>query len=237
MTALATTHAHASASSPPPLLFFLFLPVMWVGVTTLLGLVSGWFLLATRFPDVPSEQPSLILKGQSGSMGFVSMSRILTLEACSSGLRIRLSRLFGPFQRPIFVPWRAIEIERKQGFFGPVARFRFGGSSLGQLKLESGVADSLWRASRSEWPERGPAPPLETSAQALRLVFRRWLLRTSVAAAFFLFAPRLLGTLQGQGRGSTPRGPDLPWEVAIFFPAIVFGIAAVVEWLTRRRQQ
>jgi len=85
---------------------------MWFGVTTMLGALSGWYALMNRYPDRP-ESPMLVLRHQSGSFGFVGMSRILVLSACPSGLRIGMMRIFGPFCRDFFVPWDEIRVRRK----------------------------------------------------------------------------------------------------------------------------
>lgn len=66
-----------------------------------------------RFPDRPEERALLKLTQQSGSMGLgVEMRRILTLSTCSSGLRVSMNRLFGPFNRALFVPWEQIKVTR-----------------------------------------------------------------------------------------------------------------------------
>jgi hypothetical protein len=49
---------------------------------------------------------------------------------------------------------------------------------------------------------------------------------TALAAAFFIIAPRL----------ATPKAAERPpIAVAILFPAIVFGIGAVVQYFRRER--
>src|SRR4051794_6773901 len=93
---------------------------LWLFVTTVLGFLSGWFDLQRHYPK--GDEPALLtLRWRSGSMGMgVSLSGILTLSACSSGLRIGIFRLFGLFQRPFFVPWDEIEAEQTTLFFAPM---------------------------------------------------------------------------------------------------------------------
>jgi hypothetical protein len=87
--------------------FLLFFATLWFAVTTLLGVMSNWFVLAQRYPD-RKEEALLTLRGQSGSMGLgVRMNHILKISVCPSGLRIGMSRVFGPFCRDFFVPWEA----------------------------------------------------------------------------------------------------------------------------------
>jgi hypothetical protein len=84
--------------------FSLFFAGLWLTVTTLLAVLSGWFRLMARFPDQAME-PLLRIRGQSGSMGLgVGMRGILTLRVCDSGLRVGMTRIFGPFCRDFFVP-------------------------------------------------------------------------------------------------------------------------------------
>jgi nitric oxide reductase large subunit len=81
------------------------------------------------------------------------------------------------------------------------------------------------RAAGSRWPERGPFPG-ETSSQNVSRIAKQWVAMTALAAAFFIIAPRL----------ATPKAAERPpIAVAILFPAIVFGIGAVVQYFRRER--
>jgi hypothetical protein len=72
-------------------------------------------------------EPMLRVRWQSGSMGLgVSMSGILTLGVCPSGLRVGIMRVFGPFCRDFFVLWEDIRITRRTVLFWPVAKLQFG---------------------------------------------------------------------------------------------------------------
>src|SRR5215813_2094390 len=91
-----------------PILFVPFFVLLWLGITSLLGLVSGWYRLMAAFPD-RNEQPQLKLAWQSGAMGpGVNMNRVLTLSVCPSGLRLGMMRIFGLFCRDFLVPWEEI---------------------------------------------------------------------------------------------------------------------------------
>ncbi|MFZ0124314.1 MAG: hypothetical protein WAL48_09005, partial [Xanthobacteraceae bacterium] len=59
--------------------FPLFFASLWLAITTVLAVFSGWFRLMARFPN-QTESPLLRIRGQSGSMGSmggVSMHGIL----------------------------------------------------------------------------------------------------------------------------------------------------------------
>jgi hypothetical protein len=126
--------------------FPLFFAALWLTVTTVLAVLSGWFRLMARFPNQTAE-PLLRVRGQSGSMGLgVSMRGILTLSVCSLGIRIGIMRVFGPFCRDFFVPWEAISVTRKTVLFWPVAKLQFGSPGVGSLTIPAHVANRLARA-------------------------------------------------------------------------------------------
>jgi len=215
-----------AAHFPPwlfPVAFLLFFAMMWLVVTTKLGRTSGWYELMHRFPD-RFDTPLLTLKGQSGKVGAVSASGILNVSVCPSGLRLGMMRLFGPFSRPFLVPWESVHVTRKETWFWRSARIEFGIPSVGSVTLASEVADRLARAAGSHWPEPGPFP-VETNGQAAARIFKQWLLLTGFAATFFTVAPRL----------ASPKGDALPIELALLFPAIVFGIVSLIRYFTRAR--
>lgn len=204
--------------------FPIFFAAMWLGVTTLLALFSGWFFLMIRFPNQPDESPLLVLKGQSGSMGVgVSMNGILRLSACRSGLRLGLFRLFGPFCRDIYVPWNEISVSRKTSFGREYAELRFGGR-FWRLRVAGHVADRLWRAVPDSWPEEGTPPEPETRQKVFADIFRQWAITTALVSAFLIIVPRLL----------SPEPARPPVLVMILFPAAVCAIGGAVEYRRRR---
>jgi hypothetical protein len=206
------------------LIFPLVFVGMWLAVTTLLGLMSGWYALARHFPDRPEEPGTLELRNQSGTLGLgVGLSRILHLSACPSGLRVAINRLFGPFSRPFLVPWKDLAVERGTLFWSPRAVLRFAGG-LGRLSIEGHVADLLWRAAPNLWPESGPPPAPEPPRTSARTVLIQWAVGSALASAFFTIVPLL----------AMPRGRP-PLAVAIGFPCVAFGIFALVQYAARRR--
>jgi hypothetical protein len=207
-----------------PLLFPVFFVIMWLAVTALLGQMSGWFQLAQRYPD--RDEPSLHqLTWQSGMLGKVSMRGILKLTVCPSGLRIGVMRIFGPWNRDFFVPWNEIRVRRKKLFFLEIVELGFGDPEVGKLRLSAYTADRLARSSLGRWPEAGPFPQ-ETSQKVFAGVAKEWAALTFLAALFFIVAPRMLDR----------DGPYPPIAVAIGFPAVVFGIAGIVTYISRTRR-
>jgi hypothetical protein len=203
--------------------FPLFFAALWLTVTTVLAVLSGWFRLMARFPNQTME-PLLRIRGQSGSMGLgVSMRGILTLSVCPSGLRVGIMRVFGPFCRDFFVPWEALSVTRKTVLFWPVAKLQFGSPGVGSLSIPAHVANRLARAALGRWPEAGPFPE-EKHHDTLRRLLTQWAAITCVAALFFTLVPLAVG----------PTGARPPIVVAILFPAIVFGVVTIVRYVRER---
>jgi hypothetical protein len=122
---------------------FLFIG-MWVLVTTLLGFMSGWFNLQQWYADDGNEEPLLKLGWQSGSMGFgVSFSSCLTLASRRDGMSVRVWKIFGPFQRPLLIPWREITAEPKQFLFIRMVRLNFGSPPSGSLNIRERIWNKL----------------------------------------------------------------------------------------------
>ena len=125
----------------------------WLSIATILGVISGWFGLQLRFPDCRDEEPLLNLGRQSGSMGIgVSMSGILKLSAYPSGLGVGISRLFGPFQKPLKIPWSEIEAQSSSGFLAPMAELQLGRPRSGTLKISARSWAKLWTLRSNQLP-------------------------------------------------------------------------------------
>lgn len=155
-----------------PQLFPVFFVLMWLAVTSTLGLVSGWYALSGFYPN-RDEPPLLSLRMQSGSMRWVGMRSILNLDVCPSGLRVGMMRLFGVFCRDFFVPWDQISVVRNDRLFWREAKLVFGQPANGSLKLQAEVANRLARAAGARWPEVGPFPA-ETDQAALQRLGKEW---------------------------------------------------------------
>jgi hypothetical protein len=180
--------------------------------------------LVERYPN-GDEIPIVTLANQSGSLGLVSMRGILKLSVCASGLRIGIMRILGPFCRDFLVPWNEITVTRSDRILWKVAKLSFGQPSNGNLKIFAEVADRMARAAGNHWPEQGPFPP-ETRSQSVSRIAKQWVAMTVLASAFFIIAPRL----------ATPNAAERPpIAVAILFPAVVFGIGAVIQYFRRQR--
>lgn len=198
---------------------------MWLVASTMLGRMSGWFDLQRRFPDDAGEAPLLTLRRQSAAMGRASMQGVLTLRAYPSGLGIAVWRIFGPFQKPIKIPWDEIEGEHVTSFLAPMMKLRLGRTHQGKLSIPAGswtrLVAALPEARRRSLLMPPPsAAPGHSLAQALLL---QWAAFTALAAAFFYVSSRA-------------EGSDFPMPLAacILFPAVFVGIGQIVRYLRER---
>jgi len=199
---------------------------LWLVVTTILYLVSGWYWLQKRYPD---QEESTILKigSQSGMMGLgVSMRGILVLSACRSGLRVGIWRVFGPFCRPFFVPWSDISVRTTQLMFRPMARLGFGHPEVGVLSIDRRTWERLTRSAseRAVAPIAAQTLPPLSEGRLARAFVLEWLATTSLFAAFFYFAPYLMRT----------SGPHVPLLICVAFPASFVGIVQVARYVRQR---
>jgi hypothetical protein len=194
----------------------------WIFVTTLLTALSGWWRLAAAFPN--RDDVALVrVRWCSGRLGLTDYRSILTLTGCRTGLRVGVNRLFGPFCRSFFVPWQIIAVTRKTTFLWPRAELQLGMPRVGTLTISSNVANRLARTAVEHWPEAGPFPP-ETPRGLARRYTALWAMGTIVAALFFTVVPRIVA----------PPTARPPVAVAIVFPAIVLGVAFLVQFLSER---
>lgn len=204
--------------------FVAFFVLVWLLVCVILGFFSGWFFLMRTFPDRPHEVSLAVFKGESGMLGPVSMSGILKLSPCRSGLRVGMMKLFGPIHKDFLVPWSLLGVSRKKILFWKYAELSFG-MTYGRLRISELLADRLWQSTPQYWPEKGTPDPV-TGARLFQYYFVQWLTLTTIAAAFFIIAPRAMA----KWTGNYP-----PISVAILFPAIAIGLFSAFHYLIRNR--
>lgn len=195
---------------------------MWLAITTICGLFPGWFELQRYYPDDGTEKALLKLGGQTGSMGAgVALGGSLKLRSYPSGLGLSISRLFGPFQKPLKIPWSEIEAKPSSSLFFPMTKLRLGQAANGTLKISARSWAKLIDAVPQTDSRRVRMPTAarvsrRSMAQAMLV---QWLATSGLAAAFFYFAPRLSGSEDA-----------LPLGVCIGFPAAFFGMGQLIRY-------
>ena len=206
-----------------PVFFPVFFVFMWLSITTLLALFSGWFQLRRQFP-ITGDTPLLKLRMQSGMMGWVNFSGILSFAACQSGLRIGVWRLFGPFSSPFQVPWDQIEAEPVTRFLMPMVRLGLGRPAIRKLTINARTWERLKAASQNIAPPRAT----ETTRRVARAFLIQWAAATCLVGSFFYLAPRLAGA-------ATEPTAQIPLIACFGFPAIVFGAGTLIRFLFATR--
>ena len=118
--------------------------LMWIPMTSFMGLLSGWYRLVEKYPDSPNEEPLLKLIQQTGALGGVNFKGVIRLSACPSGLRIGIMKIFGPFSKDFLVPWEQISLTTQKRFLqGQMNEMRFGIPTVGRLVIRESVAQAL----------------------------------------------------------------------------------------------
>jgi hypothetical protein len=126
-------------------------------------------------------------------------------------------RLFGPFQRPFFVPWSEIDVEPVKSFFAPGAKLHLGRPKIGSLKIDARTWQRLAAASPSA--PAGDAVPVSRMSGARALALQ-WATVSALAGSFFYFASR-----------QHADQPAIPAVICFAFPAAAFGIAQIIRFL------
>ena len=180
--------------------------------------------LTVAFPDSP-EEALVRLTLLTGSFGdSARMGRIMNLEACPSGLRVRPVAIAGLDLGTFFVPWGQLRVERKAGSYLNRAVLVFGDPEFGRLNIPAHVANRIARAVPGKWPEH-VAFLDETPGHALATVARAWILGTAVSSALFM---ALVWMTQREGSSSPPL-------VLILVVPVCLGVVSIVSY--RRRMQ
>jgi len=196
---------------------------MWLLISTVLGSISGWFNLQQWYPDDGSEEPLLKLGGQSGSMGAgVALNGILKLRAYPSGLGVGIWRIFGPFQKPLRIPWGEIEAEQSSSFFLPMVKLQLGKPANGTLKISARswarLVNAVPKSASGRQFQMPTAAPVSSRSVVLAM-FVQWLVISGIGGAFFYFASRSNGAAAA-----------LPLGICIGLPAVVVGIGQLIRY-------
>jgi hypothetical protein len=209
----------------------------WFAITTLLSVISGWLSLMVQFPD-RREQAIAVFRRRSGLMRGVSFRGLLRISVCRSGLRFGMNRLFGVFSRDFLVPWDQLRMVSVTTFFikGTQIQFRSGASIVGKLTMAPEDVARIGVAASGVAPP-GLFLPAESNLEIGKRLLVQWFIATLFASAFFTLVPRLTSH-----NLYSPRGAHVhavadslpPWPVTVLFPAIAFGLAAIVAYLRGR---
>jgi hypothetical protein len=99
------TFADPLSQAPLPILLFV---ALWSLITALLGLASGWPVLAREY-RAGSRPSGVRLNGQVFRVGPVPERNVTCLAISESGLYLRTLWPFRIFRPPLLIPWPAIK--------------------------------------------------------------------------------------------------------------------------------
>ena len=106
--------------------YVVFFVLIWFGITGYLNSSAGWPSLQ-RCYDKPTGDVLIKQRLQWAVMGKgVTHKNVLSISAYRDGVGIEQSRLFGPFTRPIMVPWEEVSSSALEGGDTRCVRVRFG---------------------------------------------------------------------------------------------------------------
>jgi hypothetical protein len=154
--------AAANCNQPPPLWFPLFFIALWLGVSTLLSLVGGWFALSQHYraaQDIQGQKFRMT-SGSVGWSGFIPVGygNCLIATVGDSGLRLGVFFLFRLFHPTLFIPWSAMEsVEQKRWLFYKGSVISIRGLRL-RITLYGGLGQAVFDAfNRSRLGKAGTA--------------------------------------------------------------------------------
>lgn len=95
---------------------------LWLAVCFLLGTMSGWLRLATRYKQIVEYKGASF--HASGRIGLVNYNNVLHLGADEEHLYLSVMFLFKAGHPALMIPWTAIEVSKHRGFFFQYVRLR-----------------------------------------------------------------------------------------------------------------
>jgi len=189
----------------------------WCFLGWIVGLDTGWYRLARRYPD--RDEPALLdLQRQYGRMGGLRLGGVLRFGVCDSGLRIGLHWSVGPFCKTMLVPWSSLSVVRKRGRWGRSAELSFDYGKRTVLAIPEHLANRLGRAAASRWPE-DYLFSAEMPEKIIARAFKRWFGSTAVMASALIILPRML----------SPLDEYITWYWAITLAALLAARACYLE--------
>jgi hypothetical protein len=136
-----------------PIVFPLVFGAFWLGITWLIGKLSGWHALVQRYPN-RTDANIRSFSWRSGKMGSIgaNMRSVLTLDVCQTGLRVSLFWPFAAFNKPFLVPWDQIKAKKIDGIIFDETTLEFGQPLQGQLTITRSLGDEIATAApRGKW--------------------------------------------------------------------------------------
>ena len=118
-----------------------FVVFVWLLITCLLSYFAGWHLLMRTYGK-PEGTARTRQRLEWAVMGKdVSYKNVLLISAYQGGLGLEQSRFFGPFARPLMIPWKEVS-SSVEGAESEHVRLKFGDHEQATLV----VTNQCWQA-------------------------------------------------------------------------------------------
>jgi hypothetical protein len=141
--------------APAVLLIALLFLLLWIGVITGIGFLSGWQRLATRY-RAEREFHGKRWRFQSGRMRWgMGYNNCLTAGADGLGLYLSLLFLFRAGHPPLFVRWQDLNVAPVKGLFFRGYKIEFRSEPGLSLSVSERLGDRLRAEAGHAWPQRG----------------------------------------------------------------------------------
>ena len=125
-----------------PMWFPLFFVGLWLLVSTILSVMSGWTDLAKRFRS--SRRPDgRTLSWQVVSVGFVPENGVTALVVGRDGLYLSSFLIFRFMRPPLLIPWSEVRLVSSRSFFGRLERFELDLASATTLTIKRAAFDAM----------------------------------------------------------------------------------------------
>jgi hypothetical protein len=149
--------------------------------------------------------------------------------------------LFGIFCSPFFVSWQNLSVipTRTLGVQRTQLRFK---AANGLVEGRLTMAPEEVARVRSASPAAIQAElflPIEPNSSLGRRLLLQWILGTALAGLFFNLAPRYMFYFipsRASTRAASPTAGLPPWYVLVLFPALVFGVRALISYVRFRQR-
>jgi hypothetical protein len=212
------------ASNYLVLLVVVGLIIIWLLLSALIGLLTGWYTLMACYPDRAERAVAKRSKAPA-TMGGASLNGMLSIAVCPSGLRFAMNRFFAPFSRSFLVPWSDIKIAQKHSFMPHPRTILLLGEAGRKVTLSPEFMSALMRDGASVWPE-ALLLPFETDHQFARRLFKQWIVATLIATVLLTVVPTLLMDVPSD---------DGLLALGLAIPAITIGVNYLLTYFRYRR--
>jgi hypothetical protein len=129
--------------------------LIWVGVITAIGYLSGWNRLATRY-RADREFHGRLWRFQSGRMRWgMGYNNCLTVGADGLGLYLSMLVPFRMGHPPLFVRWQDLTVTPVKWLFFRGCKIEFRYDPGLSLSISERLEDRLRTEAGPAWPQRG----------------------------------------------------------------------------------